>query len=287
MLRPVTALSGKAPKSQDSARRSEARRLQLGARLRVLVLRAGPLYQRTRSLENIARFALRRPHEPDFAFFKRLPDEPGMFLDVGANAGMSAVSFRIFNKRAAILSLEPNPMHERDLSFVGRLVKPYEYRLIGAGDENGVATLYVPTYRTVPITPLATFDRNVIEADWRLEILFGSSIRRQDIEFVEQRVPVVRIDDLDLAPTIVKIDVEGLEAAVIRGMQDTLTRHRPLLLLEWSRDFAKVEELLTPHDYVISVFDPRQGTLTRFDGSNKALNMFCIPSEHPLAPQPR
>ena len=278
------ASSQEAPPAVRSAQ-SEARRLQLIARLRLLALRAGPLYQGTRSLENIARFSLRRPHEPDFAFFERFSDESGLFLDVGANAGMSAVSFRIFNKCAPILSLEPNPIHERDLRFVGRLVKPYEYRLIGAGDENGFATLYVPIYRSVAITPLATFERRVIEADWRLELLFGSGIRREDIVIVERRVPVVRVDDLGVTPAIVKIDVEGFEPAVILGMQETIKNHRPLLLLEWSRDFGKVEELLRPHGYVTSVFEPRTRTLRLFDGSNKSLNMFCIPAEHPLAPR--
>jgi FkbM family methyltransferase len=263
---------------------SEARRLQVAARLRLLALRAGPLYQRTRSLENVARFFLRRPHERDFAFFAQCADQTGLFLDVGANAGMSAVSFRIFNKQAPILSLEPNPAHRRDLSFVGRLVKPYEFRLIGAGDEEGFATLYVPSYRSIPITPLATFERQLIDSDWRLDILFGSAVRRQDIIIEELRVPVHPIDDLDVAPAVVKIDVEGFEAAVIRGMQQTLADHRPLLLLEWSRQFGEVEKLLRGHDYVTSVFDPSTEKLLRFDGSNKSLNMFCLPAEHRLAP---
>ena len=48
-------------------------------------------------------------------------------------------------------------------------------------------------------------------------------------------VDVRRLDDLlpaDLAPRLVKIDVEGAELGVLRGAEATLAEHRPLLLLE-------------------------------------------------------
>ncbi len=254
--------------------------------LRMLLLRSGALslYTRSQSVANLARFTFKRPHEPDFAFFKQLSDERGLFLDVGANAGMSAVSFRIFNKVAPILSLEPNPVHERDLRFVSRLVGPYEFRLLGASDADGFATLYVPTYRSVPVTPLATMERGLIEKDSRLKFLFGKSVERDTFAIAEQRIPVVRIDDLNLAPAIVKIDVEGFEHAVIRGMQDTLARYQPILLMEWSRDFAKVEKTLHAHGYIMTVFDPKEEVLRRHDGVDESLNIFCVPKGHRLAP---
>ena len=51
-----------------------------------------------------------------------------MLLDIGANAGQSALSFRAVNK-GPILSIEPNPGHERDLKLVARIIKVFEYRM--------------------------------------------------------------------------------------------------------------------------------------------------------------
>ena len=43
----------------------------------------------------------------------------GVFLDVGANSGQSALSFRMFNKTIPIVSVEANPACEADLRLVG------------------------------------------------------------------------------------------------------------------------------------------------------------------------
>ena len=53
--------------------------------------------------------------------------------------------------------------------------------------------------------------------------------------FGERVVTVVRLDDeieaLDGAPDLVKVDVEGAEFEVLRGAEQTLRRHHPVLLL--------------------------------------------------------
>ncbi len=55
---------------------------------------------------------------------------------------------------------------------------------------------------------------------------------------------------------MIKIDVEGAEPFVLRGMQRTLAAHRPLVMLEvhpqWLPEGippAEVEEMLSAHGY--------------------------------------
>src|SRR5215831_370500 len=68
------------------------------------------LYYYTKKLFHVLPFML--PHEKDYFGLKLLlkPGD-GLFLDVGANDGISALSFRHINSSYAILSLEPNPLH--------------------------------------------------------------------------------------------------------------------------------------------------------------------------------
>ncbi len=61
------------------------------------------------------------------------------------------------------------------------------------------------------------------------------------------RVGVRRLDSLDLPPPdLIKIDVEGHEAAVLRGAANVLARHRPLVVMENWFDPERTEVMLTP-----------------------------------------
>lgn len=53
----------------------------------------------------------------------------------------------------------------------------------------------------------------------------------------EWSVPAMALDDIPglPAPDFIKIDIEGFEAAAITGMAGTLTRHRPILLVEMNK----------------------------------------------------
>ncbi len=55
-------------------------------------------------------------------------------------------------------------------------------------------------------------------------------------------VPAVAIDDLSLSPTYIKIDVEGAEHAALLGMQKTLRRCRPKLLVSL---YHHIEDYIT------------------------------------------
>ena len=67
-------------------------------RSKVALTRSPALYRLARRPYAAARYALRRPHDPDYGAFALFPDRRGLFLDVGANAGMSALSFRVFRR---------------------------------------------------------------------------------------------------------------------------------------------------------------------------------------------
>ncbi len=203
-----------------------------------------------------ARFLLRRPHDADYGLFALFPERSGVFLDVGANAGMSALSFRIYNQTSSIMSIEPNPFHEKDLRFAGRLVKRFEYRMWAAGREDGTMTLHVPVYRNVPLTTEASLILEEVTGSVSLRARLGSRMDTSDFEVVACVVAVRRLDSLSLSPAFIKLDVQGFEYDALLGLEETLSRSFPVLLIETPS--KEVRQLLASWQYDAFTYCPRE-----------------------------
>ncbi|MBE2317956.1 FkbM family methyltransferase [Solirubrobacter sp. CPCC 204708] len=200
--------------------------------LKVLLTRYPRAYDAARRPYALSRYLLRRPHEADYAVFALFAGDERPFLDVGANAGMSALSFRIYNRRSPIVSVEPNPYHKRDLQFTGKVVRHHTYHLMAAGDRDETMTLFVPVFRGVPLTTEASLDRENVASSPSLRWRLGDRMDSSDFEIVQTTVPVRRLDELALDPGFVKLDVQGAESAALRGLEQTLRRSLPVLMIE-------------------------------------------------------
>jgi FkbM family methyltransferase len=242
-----------------------------------LLARNRHVYRWTAFGWHLLRFLLRRPHEPDFAGIAHFAHRPGILLDVGANIGQSAMAYRIFNRRAEIVSIEPNPFNEPELRVVRRLLQRFRYLICAAGDTTGMATLYIPVHRGLALSGAASLLRSEEAPAW-LQSAFGGDVR--GVEMREVRVTVRRLDDLELAPAIVKIDVEGSEPTVLAGLTRTIERHRPVFLIEDADDV---------HDLVGRFFAARGYRTLEYRAAEdkfrapidrSARNLFYIPSEH-------
>lgn len=243
-------------------------------RAKRLLGRSRTVYRAVRQARIIGRYLARRPHEPDFAYFRHLTDRTGLFLDVGANSGQSALSFRLYHRRAPILSLEPNPIHERDLRLVKRIIPRFDFQLFGAASENRTLTLHVPVYDGVELTgeasllPISASDVHSLRDE-------PPDLVKSTLSFATREIEVRRVDDLGLDPDFIKVDVEGYELEAVTGMLETIERSRPVMMVESSDALPDLLELLIGLDYDAFVFDRRLDELRPYAGEPQ--NVFLIP----------
>lgn len=150
--------------------------------------------------------------------------KPGMmFVDVGANIGFfSMLASNLVGPEGAVIAIEPLPQNNQLLAKSIQLNKcgNVELHTLAAGPQNGIMNM----------CHAARFN--------------SGSFHFENPEKPKQMTWQMEVRPLDdiLAgrkPDLVKIDVEGGEAFVLAGMQATLGKHRPLVLMEYSDTYLR------------------------------------------------
>ncbi|MGY1435607.1 FkbM family methyltransferase [Streptomyces reniochalinae] len=147
--------------------------------------------------------------EPELGRLSDYCPRGGTAVDVGGWYG--PWTRRLAHRADRVVTLEPVPHLARHL----RATAPPNARILqaAASDHTGRATLWLP--------PDGRGDRGV------------SSLVRRQVHEVSLDVPCLPLDALGLTDvSLVKIDVDGGERAVLHGAESTLARERPALFVE-------------------------------------------------------
>ncbi|MYM68828.1 FkbM family methyltransferase [Pseudoduganella sp. FT55W] len=197
----------------------------------------------------------------DVLLWRALKHVPaGFYIDVGANDPEEhSVTKAFYDAGWHGINVEPMPSYHE----VFLQARPRDINLaVACGAQEGSITLY----DTPSVNGWASTDASTAQAH-----------RAEGIDVVEVQVPLRTLSGIcaEYAPQqihFLKIDVEGFEGEVLRGMD--LQKWRPWLLvieatLPNSREtnHATWEPLVTPHGYQFAYFD--------------GLNRYYVAQEHP------
>ncbi len=231
--------------------------------------------------KSFLQFKLKKPHESEFKLFARLVD-PLLFVDIGANAGQSVLSFMMFSPKSEVISFEPNPEHRKDLQRLKHLFSSrFRYESLGFGDEIATKKLFIPVVDGIPMTQEATFNLQILKKDpVTLDRIFCAT-GHKNFEVSETQVNITRFDELNLKPQIVKLDCQGYEIEVLKGMSKTLKASSPLLMIENSELFTPMKDFLNDFNYRAYVFDEARGHLIECLDHPSSLNVFFAPAATP------
>jgi FkbM family methyltransferase len=205
------------------------------------------LQAKKENAQTFLRKAIRVPHETDFVIFKYLNFDNKVFVDVGANRGQSIESARLFRPDIRVVSFEPLPSLASRLQEIYQNDPLIDIRRAGLSDTAGEFTIYTPVYRGYVYHGLSSLDR-ASAAQWiSSNTVFFFDESRLTIK--EETCQVRRLDDENLAPALIKIDVQGTEGKVLRGAVKTLERYKPVVLVERDLEMSEVKRILSEFGY--------------------------------------
>jgi FkbM family methyltransferase len=215
------------------------------------------------SIQNLREIARRHtPRDPEadpemsagLHLLSRIGVEPGTIADVGASDGRWSRLARAVFPSAALVLFEPQPVHRAALDRFQDACPSATIIRSAVGESEG-SSLFNAADPFGGVLETAPTPDSIV-------------------------VPVVSLDDALAAakqPFLVKLDTHGVEAAILAGAQQTLTRsvawiieaynhrHRPGCLLFWELCARMAESGFRPVDVVDPLRRPHDETLWQFD----------------------
>jgi len=178
--------------------------------------------------------------EPEVQEALRRHVGPGaVVFDIGANIGFfSLLSASLAGAAGRVEAFEPVPSSAAAVQANASLnhLSNIHVHSVAVAEHPGAAQLCVPVEPSW--AHLEVHGRHP-SADFELSVPVISI----DTEIAEGRLPV---------PDVVKIDVEGQEVAVLRGMRQTLATHEPVIICELHESNADVLALVGELGYAVS-----------------------------------
>lgn len=218
--------------------------------------------------------------EDELRLFGNVINPGDTVLDIGANIGTHALGFgHMVGPYGRVLAFEPQPLVFNILCANMALNQADQVRClnkaVGLRDAADGGSIAVP--RTPPDQPANFGNLSLRGAE------IGTAVRTDAVD-------LIGIDELNLQSCrLIKADVQGMEAEVLRSAADTMTRLRPYLYVECEYDeqAAEVIGLILAHDYRLWWHAVAYHSVSNFYGNPQdafpkvtpALNLLAIPAE--------
>ena len=185
--------------------------------------------------------------------WSELSIESSLIIDVGAHTGVYSLAALSSNKRAEVISFEPNFLNfgRLNLNLRANNFSTKSSFMFGVGKEEKNAPFSIP----FSFDYLSTGGALGSKDD---QLTYSASMVSLD-SFLRQ--------DQGGMVDLVKIDTEGHEALVLEGMKGVLAKSRPILLFECIDNevgFA-VKEILLKYDYKFYLIDEINGKVMPVD----------------------
>lgn len=193
------------------------------------------------------------PHEKDYLGMRKLCQNSlnKVIIDVGANLGISSMGFRQMGFQNKIYIFEPNPIiFKKYLIHIKKNYKNIILKNLALGNKNQKKFFFIPYYKNKAIHYFGSFNKKYI--DNSIKITFPKV--QSEIKFKKKKIKIKKFDNLNLKikPHFIKIDVEGFDFYVLKGLSETIKKYKPIFLIEYNKEnFSQINRFLKNYEKYI------------------------------------
>lgn len=203
--------------------------------------------------------------------------DPGVFLDVGANTGLYTLAAVAAHHSVTAIAFEPlesvRDLLKSNVELNPELASRISIEPVGLSNETGSFLFYETINDLGFVSTSSSLEQHHVQA-------VGG-------EHVERKIRTTTLDDFaktlgEKTISLMKMDVEGHEHAVISGGRQTLAKHRPILTVELlgNAETGPIDDLLVRDNYFTFAMAPgelRQRDRMMFFAD--AWNHLLVPAE--------
>ena len=167
-------------------------------------------------------------------------------IDVGASDGVAAKFFINNLKTNKVLCFEPNKPYTKilkNLKLNNLIVFNY-----GIGQSTKKFKVYYPRYKffgkNFDLITYTFYKKKDLIKQIELDFKF-----KRGISIIQTYIKLKKIKNIKLKISLIKIDVNGHEFSVIKGLHSIIKKNKPVLLVETDKNIKKIEIILKKLNY--------------------------------------
>jgi FkbM family methyltransferase len=198
---------------------------------------------------------------PDFEPFMSAwfqPRKRDVFVDIGSHVGKYAVpTAKIVGEEGLVVALEPHPQTFKALQRNVKLNRLRNLLAVNAAAWNRSCRLkfYVGGTSSEFSVNKTSYDSSVDVQAKQMDELLVHDLKLKRVDWI-------------------KIDVEKAELEVLQGLEETLSRFNPKLIVEvWSKTLEMVKTFLKRHGYSVVMISNTSGS-----SSEWCVYLLCVPT---------
>ncbi len=188
-------------------------------------------------------------------------------IDVGASDGIASKFFSRKLNVNKIICYEPYIPYVKILKKIN--IKNIKVKPYGIDKFNKYYDIYFPRYKffskNLDLITYTFYNKKKLIEQIDLDFLFKSNI-----EIIKQKIYLKKIGKIKTKIDLIKIDVNGHELSVVKGLNQIIKQDRPALIIETGDDITSIEKYLKKYGF------------NKYFFSNKKHKFFKIKNYYPL-----